>query len=246
MSNLPGANFFSNLPQPKKRVFVIFSFLTVAFIIFLAWFFHQAVSSPFYINPKDVTIGNFLASSTSPQQYAIGMNPNDKKTDTDGDGLSDWDEVHIYHTSPYLADTDGDGIPDGVEVKNGTDPNCPQGQTCAGFGQGFIVNNQTPTTSSTSSSLSSSSAPTAVSFGAVPSLNINNLDQNQLLAIYNGQGTASSVRAILIAAGANQADLNKISDAALLASYQSVLSEQNPGALSATSTATTTSSSLNQ
>lgn len=244
MSNLPGVNFFYNLPQPKKRIFVIFSFLTVAFIIFIIWFFNQSVSSPFYINPKEVTIGNFLASSTSPQQYAIGMNPNDKTTDTDGDGLSDWDEVHIYHTSPYLADTDGDGIPDGVEVKNGTDPNCPQGQTCAGFGQDSIINNQAPAANAFSS-LVSSSAPVTASFGAVPSLNINNLDQSQLLAIYNGQGTASSVRAILIAAGANQADLNKISDAALLASYESVLSEQNPGALNATSTATATSS-LNQ
>ena len=28
--------------------------------------------------------------------------------DTGGDGLSDWEEVHIYGTNPLLADTDGD------------------------------------------------------------------------------------------------------------------------------------------
>ena len=42
--------------------------------------------------------------------------------DTDGDGLSDWEESQIYHTDPTKADTDGDGIPDGLEVADGTDP----------------------------------------------------------------------------------------------------------------------------
>jgi hypothetical protein len=36
--------------------------------------------------------------------------------DTDGDGLSDEQEVNIYGTDPERADTDGDGIPDGAEV----------------------------------------------------------------------------------------------------------------------------------
>jgi hypothetical protein len=53
-----------------------------------------------------------------------------KKKDTDGDRLSDYDELYVYHTSPYLRDTDGDGISDYDEVKNGTDPNCPQGTVC--------------------------------------------------------------------------------------------------------------------
>ena len=45
--------------------------------------------------------------------------------DSDGDGLSDWEETNIYHTDPYSRDTDGDGYPDGLEVKKGTNPNNP-------------------------------------------------------------------------------------------------------------------------
>ncbi len=53
-----------------------------------------------------------------------------KRKDTDGDGLSDWDEANLYQTSAYLADTDSDGDPDNIEIANQTDPNCPEGQVC--------------------------------------------------------------------------------------------------------------------
>ncbi|MCK4595174.1 hypothetical protein KAT73_00185, partial [candidate division WOR-3 bacterium] len=38
--------------------------------------------------------------------------PNYTLIDTDGDGISDFDEVVIYNTNPELIDTDGDGISD--------------------------------------------------------------------------------------------------------------------------------------
>jgi hypothetical protein len=45
------------------------------------------------------------------------------KIDTDGDGLSDWDEISVYKTDPNRADTDGDGLTDGQEVMTyKTDP----------------------------------------------------------------------------------------------------------------------------
>jgi len=46
-----------------------------------------------------------------------------KNQDSDKDGLSDYDELYIYHTDPYNPDTDGDGYTDGYEVANGYDPN---------------------------------------------------------------------------------------------------------------------------
>ncbi len=43
-----------------------------------------------------------------------GTNPT--IADTDADGLSDFQEVYIHLTNPFLADTDGDGLTDGQEV----------------------------------------------------------------------------------------------------------------------------------
>lgn len=50
--------------------------------------------------------------------------------DTDEDGLTDWEELNAYKTSPYLADSDSDGDSDASEVGGGTDPNCPKGRVC--------------------------------------------------------------------------------------------------------------------
>ena len=57
---------------------------------------------------------------TNLEEYQNGTDPHNP--DTDGDGLSDGDEVHVYHTNPLLWDTDGDGISDGVEVRTGSNP----------------------------------------------------------------------------------------------------------------------------
>jgi Zn-dependent metalloprotease/streptogramin lyase len=42
--------------------------------------------------------------------------------DSDGDGLSDGEEVHVHGTNPAKSDTEGDGMPDGWEVDHGLDP----------------------------------------------------------------------------------------------------------------------------
>ncbi|MDZ7767375.1 MAG: OmpA family protein [Melioribacteraceae bacterium] len=46
--------------------------------------------------------------------------------DTDGDGLTDYEEVMTNKTDPLKVDTDGGTIGDGVEVKRGTDPLDPK------------------------------------------------------------------------------------------------------------------------
>ena len=45
--------------------------------------------------------------------------------DSDGDGLTDREEVQVYGTDPLKQDTDGDGPNDGTEVAAGYDPKGP-------------------------------------------------------------------------------------------------------------------------
>ncbi|GEM_PF-2226595 len=60
---------------------------------------------------------------TTQEEKKFGTDPHNP--DTDGDGLTDGDEVHVYRTNPLKADTDGDGFKDGEEVRKGYNPNGP-------------------------------------------------------------------------------------------------------------------------
>ena len=75
------------------------------------------------LNPNDSTLpfeDPDRDALTNLQEFQTGTDPNNP--DTDGDGLTDGDEVNKYNTQPLLADTDGDLIPDGVEIQTGTNP----------------------------------------------------------------------------------------------------------------------------
>jgi formylglycine-generating enzyme required for sulfatase activity len=70
-------------------------------------------------------------------EYALGTNP--RSSDTDGDQLSDYDEVYIYPTSPTNRDGDADGLSDGAEILTyHSDPELYDTDG-DGFGDGFEV-----------------------------------------------------------------------------------------------------------
>ena len=50
--------------------------------------------------------------------------PSYEQRDSDGDGVSDADEIN-NGTDPHNPDSDGDGVNDGDELDNGTDPTTP-------------------------------------------------------------------------------------------------------------------------
>ena len=70
----------------------------------------------------------FTLTKSAPDGDSDGLNDCEEQTwgsdpgvaDTDGDGLSDGDEVHKYNTSPTDDDYDDDGLNDGDEIKYGT------------------------------------------------------------------------------------------------------------------------------
>lgn len=77
--------------------------------------------------------------------------------DTDKDGLTDYDELYAYNTSPYIADSDSDGQGDKQEVDSNTDPNCPTGEAC-----GVVSNTNTTGNGNTSAApVTGSSSVTA-------------------------------------------------------------------------------------
>jgi hypothetical protein len=104
------------------RAFGIFLFVVIgaSALILGVLSANKDINAPMQVNEAATAKANALTNGVE----AL------KTKDTDGDGLSDYDELYVYHTSPYIKDSDSDGIPDGVEIKNGTDPNCPEGKNC--------------------------------------------------------------------------------------------------------------------
>lgn len=87
----------------------------------------ENIRSPFLVSRARLDRSSqFFASQENDQKKIEAL----KTKDTDHDGLSDYDELYVEQTSPYLADTDSDGLSDAIEVTQGTDPNCPQGKSC--------------------------------------------------------------------------------------------------------------------
>lgn len=59
-----------------------------------------------------------IAGKTQYEKYEMGLIPSDG-SDSDGDGLTDQEELEQYKTDPLKASTSGDGIPDGMKLKAG-------------------------------------------------------------------------------------------------------------------------------
>ena len=100
-----------------KFGFIVFAVLAVVFGFIKI---NQTIKLSFPAGPDDLN----LSSEQELDNIKLRV------TDTDEDGLYDWDELNIFGTSPYLADTDSDGISDSEEIELGEDPNCPKGKTC--------------------------------------------------------------------------------------------------------------------
>ena len=66
--------------------------------------------------------GELYLAHRHPDNGVIYRFHHDDLTDSDGDGLTDSDEVNVYGTDPNNPDTDEDGTLDGAEIVIGRDP----------------------------------------------------------------------------------------------------------------------------
>jgi hypothetical protein len=103
----------------KKGISLMVKILVVASIIIL-------ISSSFIVyNYYVYYYGDWDGDGIkNADEDKYGTNP--RNPDTDGDGISDYDEIFKYHTNPIKADSDNDGINDYDEIfVYNLDPNKP-------------------------------------------------------------------------------------------------------------------------
>lgn len=70
--------------------------------------------------PANLNIDTDNDGLTDAQEQQKGTDSSNP--DTDGDLLSDGDEINVWHSDPLKKDTDQDGYPDGSEIQNGYSP----------------------------------------------------------------------------------------------------------------------------
>lgn len=169
-------------------------------LFFGMWRIQYNIQSPFKLKPLELPNTTQLDFHTQ---------------DTDGDGWSDFDETYLYKTSPYLEDTDSDGISDGAEIKNGTDPNCPEGKAC---GIEPVLNQQVGVSAPAALNAATNNAPIVT---ANPLLD----EKGQMKT----NPAPADIRQLLLDAGMKADDLKKLDDVTLIQLYQEVLKQGATG-----------------
>lgn len=212
MNDRQESQSFRNLPRPQKVAVISLGVVAVAVLVIWVWQFNTRLNSPFRASSEEIA----QAEKTAKEKAEAELLANSK--DTDKDGLTDIEETNNYKTSPYLEDTDGDNISDFDEIRLNKDPLCAEGTDCA------LLTNISNTDDAVASSTNS----------------VDNIDQDLLVKALNGEGTADTMRQILIQGGADLDQVNILSDEDLMNIYSDVLKAQRPGVIIATTTATST------
>ncbi|MDD5290527.1 MAG: thrombospondin type 3 repeat-containing protein [Patescibacteria group bacterium] len=201
-----------SLGKNQKVAVAVLGVLAVVVIIMWMAQLKESLNGPFSYNLAEAPGSTATCEGPDCQESL-------KTMDTDGDRLTDWDELNVYETSPYLEDSDSDGISDKEEIGTGTDPNCPAGRDCS--------------TLIDTSPAAGTAEEEPVSGQAIPDLNTGatldvpaSVQEEDLQKMLEGQSDASALRKMLLESGMDQETLNEISDADLMASYQEILQSQ--------------------
>ena len=219
----------ANLGRNQK--IAVAALAVFAVLIFGMWMtqFKKSISEPFaYKGDKNEEKQSGICQGSECQEDSEESLRN---KDTDGDGLSDWDELYFYNTSPYLEDSDSDGFNDKEEIENDKDPNCPAGRDCYSAG---IVEGDKGVVSDKSDSQDNNSLNSLLDqFGvsdksgtaeSAPQFD-SGISASGLEALLGGQMDAASLRQLLLEYGMDKKILDKISDEDLMESFSEMMGE---------------------
>ncbi len=191
----------------KQQKIIFFSFIAFA-VVSLALAFYQlkySLKSPFFEDiPASEETGQSNLAVKKDDSFLL------QHTDTDKDGLTDYDELYVYGTSPYLADSDSDGFSDKQELETKNNPNCPENKNCGLYLDKTFVASSSPPAISADSILGGTDTSGA---------GISGIDANLL-------------RQTLLQAGVPADVLSQISDDTLLQEYSSIAGTSAPTATS--------------
>jgi len=168
--------------------------------------------------PFDLQIANYLSGekfTTSSEREAKELEAS-KTRDTDQDGLTDYDELSVYKTSPYLADSDSDTFDDKTEIFSNNDPNCPKDSTCEELTGDDAVSEKDAVSGLVGA------------FGDAASiLSSSDVDfQNpEDLKKFFQQATIEEIRSALLKSGVSQEELDKIDDETLMKFFTDTLND---------------------
>lgn len=201
MNDRQQSQSFKKLPRQQKVAVISLSIVAVGILGVWIWQFNSRINDPFRLSNQELAAGKKAA------QEKIVADAANKIKDSDGDGITDYDETNVYNTSPYLEDTDGDGISDSEEIRLGKDPLCAEGTNCS------IITNS-----------SSSTAGTVASSNTTKNT-VDGVDQALLTKALSGEGDANTMRQILLQGGGDPEQVNVLSDEELMTMYQEILKE---------------------
>lgn len=199
-----------SLSTEQKVAFALLIFLGLGGVFFGFQSFGANLYRPIQLQFAKNFTGNSILSQDEQTSKEIELQ---KTKDTDKDGLSDYDENYVYHTSPYITDSDSDGIDDKSEVFAGSDPNCAQGKDCS-LG---LNNEQTTDGTSTIPDLLGSvgSNSDVMKAGEMKFSNKEEIEK------FLKSATVDEIRKALIESGVSKEEVDKISDADLEKLFQS-------------------------
>lgn len=109
----------------KSLKFWIFLIFVLFILLLVAYRFYGNI-----VNPLRYDVPDFVKNTLTSEEEAAKTIAELKATDTDQDGLNDYQEIYQYYTSMFLPDTDSDGFTDAEEANLGEDPICPMGESC--------------------------------------------------------------------------------------------------------------------